>query len=132
MSLIEPEHRYDHERSDWNLRYVVRGVVALVVSGIVILAGTWWVFLEFYSASSSLKTGAAPITKAERIQAEPALQIAPQAEWTDMRAKEESILNSYSWVDRSRGVVHIPIERAMERIAQGRASTENPKGGPGQ
>ncbi|HEX3698810.1 MAG TPA: hypothetical protein VH374_25800 [Polyangia bacterium] len=30
-------------------------------------------------------------------------------------------LNGYGWVDRGRGVVHIPIDKAMEQIAAGAA-----------
>ena len=36
----------------------------------------------------------------------------------DMHAREDLLLNNYSWIDRSKGTVRIPIERAMELIAQ--------------
>lgn len=32
-------------------------------------------------------------------------------------AKDREKLNSYGWVDRKAGIVHIPIERAMDIIA---------------
>jgi hypothetical protein len=35
-----------------------------------------------------------------------------------LHEREELYLNNYSWVDRSQGKVRIPIERAMELIAQ--------------
>jgi hypothetical protein len=34
------------------------------------------------------------------------------------QAREDLLLNNYSWVDQSQGKVRIPIERAMELIAQ--------------
>jgi len=34
-----------------------------------------------------------------------------------MRADENKILSSYDWVDRDHGVVRIPIERAIEILA---------------
>jgi hypothetical protein len=37
---------------------------------------------------------------------------------TDLHAREDLLLDNYSWVDRSQGKVRIPIERAMELIAQ--------------
>jgi hypothetical protein len=37
---------------------------------------------------------------------------------TDLHAREDLLLNNYSWVDQSQGKVRIPIERAMELIAQ--------------
>jgi hypothetical protein len=36
----------------------------------------------------------------------------------DLHAREDLLLDNYSWVDRSKGTVRIPIERAMELIAQ--------------
>jgi len=39
-------------------------------------------------------------------------------EIADIHAKEDLLLENYSWVDRSQGKVRIPIERAMELLAQ--------------
>jgi hypothetical protein len=36
----------------------------------------------------------------------------------DLHAREDLLLNNYSWADASQGKVRIPIERAMELIAQ--------------
>ena len=36
----------------------------------------------------------------------------------DLHAREDLLLGHYSWVDRSQGKVRIPIDRAMELIAQ--------------
>src|SRR6266536_424126 len=37
---------------------------------------------------------------------------------SDLHAREDLLLENYSWVDQSQGKVRIPIERAMELIAQ--------------
>ena len=37
---------------------------------------------------------------------------------TDLHSREDLLLNNYSWVDQSQGKVRIPIERAMDLIAQ--------------
>jgi hypothetical protein len=36
----------------------------------------------------------------------------------DLHAREDLLLENYSWVDQSQGKVRIPIERAMELIAE--------------
>ena len=36
----------------------------------------------------------------------------------DLHAREDLLLDNYSWIDQSKGTVRIPIERAMEIIAQ--------------
>jgi hypothetical protein len=35
----------------------------------------------------------------------------------DLKARQRQQLSSYGWVDRRRGLVHIPVERAMDIIA---------------
>jgi hypothetical protein len=37
---------------------------------------------------------------------------------TDLHAREDLLLQNYSWADRGKGQVRIPIERAMELIAK--------------
>jgi hypothetical protein len=39
-------------------------------------------------------------------------------EITDIHAKEDLLLENYSWVDEGKGTVRIPIERAMELVAE--------------
>lgn len=49
---------------------------------------------------------------------EPRLEKNERLEINDFRQQEERMLNSYGWVDEKAGVVHIPIERAMQLVAQ--------------
>jgi len=37
---------------------------------------------------------------------------------TDMRAKEAKQIDSYGWVDQQKGVVQLPIDRAIELTIQ--------------
>lgn len=48
----------------------------------------------------------------------PRLQVYPVAHWRDFQAAERRRLETYGWMDRSSGAVHIPIERAMELVAE--------------
>jgi hypothetical protein len=36
----------------------------------------------------------------------------------EFRASEEAILNNYSWIDPEKGIVRIPVSRAMELVAK--------------
>jgi len=48
----------------------------------------------------------------------------------DLRAQEAAQLNSYGWVDQQKGVVHIPIDRAMELMAkEAREKRDSREGG---
>jgi hypothetical protein len=46
----------------------------------------------------------------------PRLETQPAIELKKVRSTEEARLNSYGWIDRNVGSVHIPIERAIELI----------------
>ena len=118
MSSEENKPRHDHERSDWDLRYVVWGSIALIVSVAVMMAASWWIFKEFRSWAGDRQMGTAHVTEQENTPPEPRLQVAPTEEWTEMLKRERAILHSYRWIDRSKRVVHIPIDRAMQLIAE--------------
>jgi hypothetical protein len=47
----------------------------------------------------------------------PRLQIQPSIDLAAMRRAEDARLHSYAWIDRSAGVVRIPIDRAMDLLA---------------
>ena len=49
---------------------------------------------------------------------QPRLETKETMEIDDFRLQEEKTLNSYGWVDQQAGVVHIPIDRAMQLLAQ--------------
>lgn len=46
-------------------------------------------------------------------------QDTPVTDLAHTRAAEERTLHTYGWVDRRKGVVHIPIEAAKEKLLQG-------------
>jgi hypothetical protein len=49
---------------------------------------------------------------------EPRLEENERTEMKDYRLPQEQLLNSYGWVDQSAGVMHIPIDRAKQLIAE--------------
>ena len=48
----------------------------------------------------------------------PRLEDDERGQMNGIRLREEQALNSYGWVDEKAGTVRIPIERAMDLIAQ--------------
>jgi len=48
----------------------------------------------------------------------PALQPSPRLDLRKWREEEDEAMNSYGWVDRKKGIVRIPVDRAMDLIAQ--------------
>ena len=54
----------------------------------------------------------------DRVPPEPRLQTNPRQDLADLRAREESTLGTYGWVDKNAGVVRIPIEEAVRKTLE--------------
>ncbi len=48
----------------------------------------------------------------------PRLQAAPPKDMQEFRARENAVLNGYAWVDKEKGEAQIPIDRAMDIVAE--------------
>jgi hypothetical protein len=59
---------------------------------------------------------------------QPRLETNETIEIDKFRLQEEQTLNSYGWVDQEAGVVRIPIDHAMELLAQRGLPTRPPAG----
>lgn len=90
-------------------------VIALVLAAVSVLTSIWNVRdIPNWPHPSQLQ-GAAP-----------ALETTPQPALQAYLAQKAKIADGYSWVDEKQGVAHIPIELAMQALAQpdGRAAGE--------
>jgi hypothetical protein len=47
----------------------------------------------------------------------PELQVSPREDMAQFRAEQLRWLNGTGWIDKSRGIAHIPIEEAMREVA---------------
>jgi len=92
-----------HERSDVNIRAIVGFGIALLLTAVVIHVALYWL-LEYY--------------KQVQTTPQPRLQISPTNDLAEMRAAEEKELTTYGWLDEEKQTVRIPIDRAMELLAQ--------------
>jgi len=48
----------------------------------------------------------------------PRLQSNPAQDFQKFYATQQAELDSYGWVDKEKGTVHIPIERAMQKLSE--------------
>ena len=116
-----------YEKRDVNARAILWVGVAIVISAVVIHFAVWGVF-DFFSAREAHK-GKPPATLVNtKRQPPPAprLQTDAPADLQEMRAREAAALESYGWVDRQKGIVHIPVERAMELLVERGLRTTEP------
>jgi hypothetical protein len=114
--LSKPEERFEHRDVDvWSVYKFGIALAFLCVLSIGLLYGLYRYFV-------SREGGPMPQdlvnVDARRLPPMPRLQPAPIGDLKDMRAAEQQILTGYAWVDQAHGVVRIPIERAMDLLAQ--------------
>jgi cytoskeletal protein RodZ len=110
-----------HERSDVNVRGILMFGVALLVVAIIIHLFIWWLFDHFaMRAAQSGRPFPATVARAtgEPVPPEPRLQVSPADDLQEMHAAEDVILNNYGWEDQQAGVVRIPIDRALQILAE--------------
>ncbi len=103
--LANPDTFYERE----DLSLMVIGVLAIVTFAFLML-----IPLILRGAYPDTLTGVN--RKQVVVPPPPVLQTDPPADLKDFRAKEEVRLKSYGWIDREKGVVHIPIEQAMKEV----------------
>jgi hypothetical protein len=97
-----------------SLLAILAGSAVLAVIGGVAL---WWLLYILATRAQQADVPLSPLATAG-LPPEPHLQANPPADWQRMRATDEAILNS---AGRSPdGSFHIPIDRAMDLLAQRR------------
>lgn len=96
-----------------NPAYVLYFLSALVVMGIVIQVGLWWMFQKLEQEQAK-REAPRTLVNVEAPTPEPRLQINPQGDLDELRRQENEILTTYGWIDREKGTARIPIDRAMQ------------------
>jgi hypothetical protein len=109
-----------HEGSDVNVRAILGFGAGLFVAAVAIHLMVWLLFFYFSGREEMRAVADYPLAagQAARVPPEPRLQINPREDLRALRAREEEILNGYGWVDKTAGVVRIPIDEAMKLTLQ--------------
>jgi hypothetical protein len=104
-----------HETTDVNVWAVGKFAIGLVVVCVVSI-GLLFGLLKFFQSRE--ETGVANTVEPTKMFPEPQLQKTPIPDLKAIRAEEDKLLNGYAWVDQRKGVVRIPVDRAIEVLAQ--------------
>jgi hypothetical protein len=94
-------------------RFVLWLAVAMALSAGVVYGA--FVFLGSRAAVNDEATRRYPLARGvSQDPPAPRLQTQPFRDVYQLKTEQRGVLNSYGWVNQAGGVVHIPIERAME------------------
>jgi hypothetical protein len=109
-----------HEERDVNVRSVTRFGLG-IGAGVILATFLMWFLFDRFAARATLHSAQPDPMVAmnpHKEPPEPRLQPKPVMDLKEFRAGEEAILNSYGWVDPEKGVVRIPVDRALELVAK--------------
>ena len=97
-----------YEKSDWPIGRI--GLVFLATFILLVITP----FILMWAFPGSLSDQRRNLTTAPPA---PRQQVAPSLDRARYMAEQKLKLNTYYWIDRDRGLIHIPIEEAMKRVA---------------
>jgi hypothetical protein len=112
------DRRRGHEASDVRLRpLLISGLSLAALAGLSLLA-MWLLFDYMADRQARLEVALSPVFEARQLPPEPRLQVSPRHDLREILTNEMEMLHTYGWVDRQAGIVRIPIERAIDLVAE--------------
>ncbi len=117
---------HGHEERDASIRGAMWFAAGLIATIIVVLALMRWLFVAFPKPQGEM--AAVPYVQGltQELPPEPRLQVHAPEDLKKMREQEDSMLDSYGWIDRQNGIVRIPVRRAMELLAERSSRSQTP------
>ncbi len=109
-----------HEKRDVNVRIIVGFGASLVIAAILIhlFIAILYNFFGHLDTSAYPREFPAVQTSEVRLPPSPRLQDKPREDLKALRAHEDELLNTYTWINRQAGGVRIPIWQAMDQVMQ--------------
>lgn len=111
-----------YEPATISLGRIVTWGIGLIVGLALVLVIATIMLLVFASPSISISVPPAGVALSQAaptpLPPPPDLETTPGQSAQFVNSREDSVLNSYGYVDRSKGIVRIPIDQAINVIAQ--------------
>jgi hypothetical protein len=116
-NIPEASRKREHELRDPGYK----GLFALLASLAVLVVGAWLsmeaLFAFFEGRRERSEPPPSPLFETA-FPSQPRLETEPGVLLQELRMAEDTLLNSYEWTDRATGKLRIPIERAIDVIAE--------------
>ena len=106
---VEDNPKTAFEKSDWPL-----GATGLVLLGTLI-----FLVIAPFVLIGAFPRAVSDVSRALKVEPpQPRLQTDPSEDLARYLVDEDKRLNTYYWIDKEKGIVHIPIEQAMQELAE--------------
>jgi hypothetical protein len=109
-----PDAALGHETTDINVWAVAKFAIALVIVTIISLVLLFGLMKYF---ESRYHPELATVEDPTKLFPEPRLQRTPVVDLREFRSQEQKVLDTYGWIDQPKGIVRIPIDRAIDVLA---------------
>jgi hypothetical protein len=114
----EPIQAHGYEKSDASPRGLLHFALAMAAILVILALSLIWLFKHYQKTENPGAFIAAPFTGVEPVPPAPRVQPDPSADMRSYLQSQQSLLNSYAWIDRQNGIVRLPIDRAMELLLE--------------
>ena len=124
-----------HEGTDLSLKPMIAFALALIALAVVVHFALGLFMTRFEADAKRAKTQVPPLFTDQQGQFPPPnTPVAPREELARHRDRERAVFTTYGWTDRDKGLARVPIDRALEILAErGLPKVKNiaPKGARG-
>jgi hypothetical protein len=121
--MAESGNPQGHETRDLSLRSIVLAAGGLLLFLVIV---SFVLSLLYAAFARTAQSNEIPSMVTPQLPPEPRLEVAPGGNLQALEATEDKQLSTYGWIDRKRGVVHIPIDQAMQLLAKRGLPTSSP------
>jgi len=104
-----------HEESEISVRFIVISLAVLLVGtflAALLVVGIFQYFSHTYQPQQTARE------TPQQIPPEPRVEELPWQQIVNVRARENHVLTSYAWTDKQQGIVRIPIDQAIDKLAE--------------
>ena len=116
--LTDPEQRHENRGVNiWAIGKVGIGLILTTILSLFLVLGIFRA-LELRENAAQIPPSPGINVDARRLPPEPRLIENEPENLQQMRGAEDKILNGYSWADEKHTLVKIPIDRAIDMLAQ--------------
>ena len=112
------EHSHNgsgHEHREASVRFILQTLIGLFIT-VAIVIGIVYGILAVFEKQAVSEGRAAQTAGPPPFAPGPHVEDYPAEELKVLHRNEDAILTRYGWVDQKNGVVHIPIEKAMDDV----------------
>ena len=112
---VAPSHNgTGHEQREVSVRFIVASLITLLIGTFLVCLLVVGIFQYFHNTYLPPTATQVP----PQLPPQPRVEEKPYLQLQNLRTLEDHVLNSYAWVDQNQGTVRVPIDRAIDIVAQ--------------